>query len=257
MKGSHPSDDGTEMVRHETHKKKRKKKHYFLRLLIIVAFVVCAYIVTHIDYFDINGIAVIGNDEISDEEIIHLSEIDMGDSIFDVHPLLVQHKIKENLYIEDVNVDRKFPNKIEIHVTERSCRAQFVKGNKYIITDKEGTVIDISSEEKVATLVKGVTVTEAKKKKEIGVKEEGTLEKALEFISVTEKNDLFFKAIAIDGSNIDAYVYDELKCSGSYNDMLNTIKSGTLKLTIYDLYQKGTEKGTVKVYGDDYCFFTP
>lgn len=244
-------------MRPETHKKKRKKKHYLLRLLIIVALVVCAIIVTHIDYFDINGIAVIGNDEITDEEVIHLSDIEIGESIFDVHPLIVQHKIKENLYIEDVNVDRKFPNKVEIHVTERSCRAQFIKGKKYIITDKEGIVIDISSEEKVATLIEGVTVTEAKKKKEISVKEEDTLAKALELISVTEKNDLFFKKIVIDGKEVDAYVYDELKCTGTYDDMVSTIKSGTLKLTIYDLYQKGTEKGTIKVYGDDYCFFTP
>ena len=32
---------------------------------------------------------------------------------------------------------------------------------------------------------------------------------------------------------------------------------GTLKKVIYDLYQKGTEKGTVNVYSNDYCFFTP
>ena len=82
------------------------------------------YFGVHIDYFKVDGIAVVGNEEISDEEILKLSELEVGENIFDVHPLFAQHRIKENLYIEKVRVKRKLPNKIEISVTERSGKAQ-------------------------------------------------------------------------------------------------------------------------------------
>ena len=237
--------------------KKRKKKHWLLRAIIIIALIVCVYFVLHIDYFNVNGIAVAGNHDITDEEVVHLSGIEVGKRIFDVHPLIVQHKIKQNLYIESVNVNRKFPNQVEIIVEERDCRAQFVKGRHYVVTDNEGVVIDIADAETEATLVDNVTVTEAKKKKTIKVKEENVLQKALEFITITEKNDLYFKKISFDGNKISAYVYDELVCTGKYSNVVKAIRSGTLKSVIYDLYQKGTEKGTINVYGNDYCFFTP
>lgn len=237
--------------------KKRKKKHWILRALIIAALIVCAYFVTHIDYFNIKGIAVAGNHDITDEEVIHLSGIKVGESVFDVHPLIAQHKIKQNLYIGSVDVKRKIPDQVEIVVEERDCRAQFVLGKHYVVTDNEGMVIEIADSESKATLVENVTVTEAKKKKTVKVKEEDVLQKALEFITLTEKNDLFFKKLSIDGNTINAYVFDGLVCTGKYSNMVKTIRSGTLKSVIYDLYQKGIENGTINVYGNDYCFFTP
>ena len=48
-------------------KKKRRKKRYILRIFLIILICAGIYYVTHIDYFNITGIAVIGNKEISDE----------------------------------------------------------------------------------------------------------------------------------------------------------------------------------------------
>ena len=67
-------------------RKKRRKKHYLLRLLVIAAVCVGLYFLMHIEYFNVDGIAVAGNNEISDEEIIKLSGIETGDNLFDVHP---------------------------------------------------------------------------------------------------------------------------------------------------------------------------
>ena len=80
-------------------KKKRRKKHYLLRFIVIIAACIGLYFVLHLDFFTVNGIAVVGNDEISDEEIIELSELETGVNIFDVHPWFVQNRIKKNLYI--------------------------------------------------------------------------------------------------------------------------------------------------------------
>ncbi|MCQ2546248.1 MAG: FtsQ-type POTRA domain-containing protein [Clostridia bacterium] len=241
----------------EDQKKKRRKKNYLLRLIIIVAILAGAGVLMHIDYFDVNGVAVIGNEDISDEEILRLSGIEMGKSIFDVHPFIVEHRIRKNLYIDEVNVDRKLPDKVEIRVTERRGNAQFIMGKKYVVTDNEGQVIDISDEEMPATLVENIKVTGATNGGRIEVRDSGELEKALNFIRLTEDNDLFFKRLSISKNHVEAHVFDELVCVGKYADFESCIQSGTLKSVLYDLYQKGTEKGTVNVYKNDYCFFTP
>jgi len=238
-------------------RRKHKKKNYPLRIIVVVAIIAAAFVFAHLSCFNVDGIAVIGNEGVADQEIIELSEIEMGKSVFDVHPLLAQHKIKKNLYIEKVNVNRKLPNKVEIIVTERSLLAQFHKDDQFVITDSKGMVLDISKEEHKATTIEGVTVTDAEKKETIKIKENQGLEKTLELITATNESDLYFKRIVFNGGKVDAYVYDELKCSGKYNNLISAINSGTLKKVIYDLYQKGVEKGTVNVYNNDYCFFTP
>ena len=238
-------------------KKKRRKKHYLLRLIVIIAACIGLYFVLHLDFFTVNGIAVVGNDEISDEEVIELSELETGVNIFDVHPWFVQNRIKKNLYIESVDVDRKLPDKIEIRITERSGKAQFAMGKKFVITDNDGMVLEISKEQRKVTLVEGVTPEKAKPKKDIEVKEQGVYKKSMELISATEQNDLYFKKINISGSDVEAYVYDTLVCRGKYDNVMKAVESDALKAVVYNLYQNGTESGVINIGSNNYCSFTP
>ena len=73
-------------------KRRRRKKRYLLRFLLLILLCVGIYFGVHIDYFKVDGIAVVGNEEISDEEILKLSELEVGENIFDVHPLFAQHR---------------------------------------------------------------------------------------------------------------------------------------------------------------------
>ena len=241
----------------EGQKKKRRKKHYLLRLIVIAVIIAAAGAAMHLSCFDVDGVAVIGNEDIPDDEILHLSGVETGKSIFDVHPLIVKHRVKKNLYIEDVNVVRKFPDKVEIRVGEKKGNAQFIMGKKYVVTDNEGRVIDISDEEMPVTLVENIKLSEAAVGDSPVVKEKENLDKTLEFIKMTDENDLFFKKLKVEKNNVEAHIYDELVCVGKYGDLESCIMSGTLKSVVYDLYQKGIEKGRISVYKNDYCFFTP
>ena len=238
-------------------KKKRRKKRYLLRFLIFILICVGIYFAVHIDYFAINGIAVAGNKEISDETIVELSELQTGENIFDIHPWFAERRIKKNLYVEDVNVKRVLPNKVEIIVTERSGKLQLVSGKKYVVTDNSGMVLEIAKEKKKVTLVEGVTVKNVKLKKTVEVKESAVLEKAMELIKLTEENDLYFKRVKITGSKVEAYIYDGLVCKGRYNNLVECVKNGSLKSVVFDLYQKGTESGVINIGSNNYCSFTP
>lgn len=238
-------------------KKKRRKKHYILRILSFIIICIGLYFGLHIDYFAVDGIAVVGNEEISDEEIIKLSKLKTGIKLCDVHPLAVQRKIKKNLYVESVDVDRKLPDKVIIQITERSGKAQFVMGKKYIVTDNEGKVLEIAEKQQQVTLIENVKVTKAKLEKKIKVTDSAAYDKTMDFIKITEQNDLYFKKVDIDKNYIEAYVYDDLVCKGKYDDLLRAIKSQALKTVLYDLYQKGKESGVINIGSNDYCSFTP
>lgn len=238
-------------------KKRRRKKRYLLKFILLVLICVGIYFGVHIDYFKVDGIAIVGNEAISDEEILKLSELKAGENIFDVHPLFAQHRIKENLYIEKVRVKRKLPNKIEISVTERSGKAQFQMGKRFVITDNEGMVLAIEKEAQQVPLVENVKVTKAKKKKTIEVKQTAIYEEAMEIIQRMEDGDLYFKKLSIDGSRVDAYIYDGLVCRGAYDDLLTCMDSGALKTVVFDLYQKGVEAGVINIGSNNYCSFTP
>lgn len=240
-------------------KKKRKKKRYLLRLVIIIAACIALHFVLHIEYFTIDGITVAGNKAISDEEITKLSEIKVGDNIFDAHPIFAQKRIKKNLYIEAVDVKRKLPNMIEIVVKERSGKAQLTMGKEFVIVDEEGRVLEIAKEEQKVTVIADVEVKKAKLDKDVQVRDkyEDVYNKALSLINEAEAGDLYFKKIIIQGNAVEAYIYDTLVCKGKYADVMKCIESGALKATVFDLYQKDREKGVINVGSNNYCSFTP
>lgn len=238
-------------------KRKRRKKRYLLKFMLFVLLCIGLHYVMHLDNFTVNGIIVAGNKEIPDQEILKLSELKVGENIFDIRPFFAERKIKKNLYVEDVNVKRDFPDKIKIVVEERSGKAQFIMGKKYVITDNDGRILEIAGEERKATLVDGVDVEDARLNKKIEVRQTVAYEKVMTLVAAAETGDIYFKRIKISGNDIEAYVYDDLVCKGKYSDMLNCIKSEAMKAVIFDLYQKGVEKGIVNVGSNNYCSFTP
>lgn len=248
------SDNRTEKT---IKKKRRRKKHYLLRFIIFLLICVGLYFISHIDYFTVDGIAVAGNEEVSDQEVLELSELRTGMNIFDVHPWFVERRIKKNLYIEDVDVDRKLPNEIVIHVTERSGKAQFKMGKKFVITDNDGMVLEISKEERQVTLVDNIQVNGAELEKTIEVEKSDAYEKTMAMIKAMENNDLYFKRINIDGNDVQAYVYDTLICKGKYDNVMSSIESDALRTVIYNLYQNSIESGVINISSNNYCSFTP
>lgn len=240
-------------------KKKRKKKRYLLKLIIIILACVALHLILHIDYFTIDGITVAGNKEIPDAEITKLSEIKVGDNIFDVHPVFAEKRIKENLYVADVNVKRMLPDRIDIIVEERGGKAQFINGKEFIIIDGEGLVLELAKEEQKVTVVENVKVKKAKLDKVIETKDkdEEVYNKSMALINAADVGDLYFKRVVVQGDRVEAYIYDTLVCEGRYADVMKCIENGALKATVFDLYQKDKEKGVINIGANNYCSFTP
>ena len=53
--------------------------------------------------------------------------------------------IKQNAYIDTVNINRKIPDKIEINVTERKTNFMLKYGNAYVYINNQGYMLEVTS----------------------------------------------------------------------------------------------------------------
>ena len=104
----------------EMEKRKRKKnKNKLTTLLIIVLILALGIFLFTSPTFKIKKITVKGNQQVSNDKIIEMAEVKKGDNIFSQLGIVIKVKLKQHGYIEDAQIHKKYPNEIEIEVTER------------------------------------------------------------------------------------------------------------------------------------------
>lgn len=100
--------------------------------------------------FNILEVQVVNNEKISSETIISLSKITLGENIYKISSKAVKQNIKQNPYVENVEVNRKLPNKIVISVKERKTTYMLEYAEGYAYINNQGYILEIS-EEKLET----------------------------------------------------------------------------------------------------------
>lgn len=98
--------------------KKRKikvKRIIFCLIMLIVIILVC-YVSLKIP---VKNIYVVGNNYVSDKEIITLSGLNDYSSFLRTSKRKITNKLKENIYIKNVKIEKKLPSKIFIYVEEK------------------------------------------------------------------------------------------------------------------------------------------
>ena len=172
-------------------KKINKKVIGFFSILIIIGIIIALALTAPI--FNITDIEVEGNNKITSNTIISLSGLKKGENIFKFNNL-VQEKIKENAYIESVKISRKLPGKVVIEVEERKIKYQTNLINSYVYIDKNGYILENSSERKDGIpLIVGLSTKEDELMNEKRLKTED-LEKINNIIKIVDAS----KAINID-----------------------------------------------------------
>lgn len=237
-------------------KKRKKSKNYILRILIALAIVTAVICVLHVDYFKVSEVTVSGNEYMTEEQVLSGTKIRTGRNIFDTHILIEKHRIKKKKYVDDVKISREYPDKIKVQITEKKGLAQFAHGKKYVVTDNNGKTIEITKDMRNITLVNGINLKSVTEGMKVESADANGLKKIYKLLAAMDKGDLYFKSVSMSRSRVTAYIYDNLKVTGSYDNVMAAIENNTLKTVVYDLYQKGKNKGTIKVSGGDYCSFT-
>ena len=141
-------------------KKRRKKAVMVLSVVLILSAVVASMTV----FFNIENIEVTGATVNTAEEIILKSEIQVGDNLFRIQTEEVKAKMKLSFaYVEDVKFKRKFPNTLELQITEAKETGAVGSNGSYTILSEENRVLKTGVQEIPAniSLIKGVDVAES------------------------------------------------------------------------------------------------
>lgn len=87
-------------------------------------------------YFNVQQVRVEHNARVTEGEILEASDIETGDSLFDLELAMIGRKIEENPWIATAEVVRVFPDQVVIRVVEREPRAIVDLGYLYYVDDQ-------------------------------------------------------------------------------------------------------------------------
>lgn len=142
--------------------KKRKKVNFkrIIKIILLMAFIIGATIfVMTTPIFNVTEINVEGNSRISNERIESLSKISLNVNTYQYSKKNIIENIKEEPYIESVQVKRKLPSTIIINVEERNRDFFILNYGSYIYIDKQGYILEISNEVEKLPEIKGFSTS--------------------------------------------------------------------------------------------------
>ena len=252
-----PTKQRTSKKRKKSKKKKINKKVIgFFSIIILIAIIVVLALTAPI--FNITDITVNGNNQVSTNMIINLSGLRKGENIFKFNSA-VEQKIKENTYIESVNIKRKLPGTVIISVEERTVKYQINLINSYVYIDKNGYILENSSEKKDVPVIVGLSIKEDEMLNEKRLKTED-LEKLNDIIKIIDSA----KTINIDNliteintENKENYVL-YLESKGKKINLGDTSNLTNKMLYVKKILEKEEGKtGSAFVNGDLSAGFKP
>ena len=225
-----------------------------LKFVLLIGFLAGAYYFLTSPLFDIQKLTVKENRYYTPQQVISIASAKVGQNLFKASARAMRDKLLDDPYIKNAVISRKLPNELIITVEERQEAAAVPYGDDFLILDKEGMILRQTDTEPALTLVSGMTLTNIKIGTPLEAEENAMLSSSLKLLSAMEDHELFFKKILFSGIVIKAYIYDNLICEGSPENILKSMDD--LKDVLYDLYVQGIERGVIKVGGDGYYSFS-
>jgi len=139
-------------VKNKKAKRKIKIIQYTFLSISILALIVA---IMASPLFNIKEIIVEGNNKITKDEIISLSQITVDENTYKMHKNKVEKRILENPYIKSVEVKRKLPSKVSITVEERKATFMIEYGSGYVYINNQGYILEISTQKLEVPIIQG------------------------------------------------------------------------------------------------------
>lgn len=120
--------------------KTKKRKIRYDRIIIFL--IILIIIFSFFSYFfnlKITNIYILNNNILSDQEIIEIAELSDYPSTFQNLSFQIENRIKNNIYVKDVNVTKKWFTQVYIDITENRPLFYYEYNKKTILSDKRET----------------------------------------------------------------------------------------------------------------------
>ena len=197
----------------EISRRKRKKILKVIKILTLFAIIIGGIVYTLLSpIFNIKNIEVYGNSKIPSDTIISLSGLNIEQNIFSFWTSDIKDAIKQNAYIDNVEISRKLPDSIEIKVEERTATYMLTLGNAYVYINNQGYILEITSKKLEVPVLIGYN-TPAEEIIEGSRLNETDLEKLNDVLKIMEAtssgdNNLSELITQIDISDKNNYILD-------------------------------------------------
>lgn len=141
-------------------RKRRKRKLIFVMILILIAGI-STYLLTS-PSFNIQEISIKGNKQLSNQQIMELAKLKIGDNIFSKLGIVTKVRLKQNGYIENAKINKIYPNRIEIEVKERQKQFQIkLEAGGYIYIDEQGYILEYGTDKIEVPTIIGMDIVQA------------------------------------------------------------------------------------------------
>lgn len=206
--------------KNKKNKKETKKKRIIKKILkwtsLVIVLLVALVFFMMSPLFNVTEITVLGNNGVSTETIISLSQIEIGSNIYKTSKEIIKKRIKENAYIESVEVKRRLPNKIELEVKERKTSYMLEYGGSFAYINNQGYILEVSNEKLDVPIIEGYTTNaeELQAGKRLNKEDLSRLEMILKITESKESNEILEKINRIsieDNQNYTLKMEEEKK----------------------------------------------
>ena len=111
--------------------------------LLSAVLILAAIVVGCIVFFRVNTVEVTGDSPYTAEEIITVSGVEQGDNLFGLNKYQISSRIYTQLpYIDTVNIIRRYPDTLVIHVTAGTPAAWLESGGAVWLLDSRGKLLE-------------------------------------------------------------------------------------------------------------------
>lgn len=110
--------------------------------VILLGMIAVIVLIVSNNVFVVKSIEVEGNRIIEAAEIIRLSGIRMGDSIFSLNTTKIRDAINTHEYLEYIGIWKRYPDHVILAIEEDMPRAQTLWMGTLILLGKEGIILD-------------------------------------------------------------------------------------------------------------------
>ncbi|MBQ6999360.1 MAG: FtsQ-type POTRA domain-containing protein [Clostridia bacterium] len=226
---------------------KIKKQRTSSKAVVIACVCVAVFVLLLLSpIFNISEITVVGNDRLDAEAVIKASGITVGTNVFKVNTAKSEKQLSTMAFVDKVNVMRKFPAKIEIHVTESKEIAYIFFIGNYVGIDETGKILEIKPKDAQLELpiILGTNVTEFGMGNQIKIDDSAKQEAIFQILKQININEM--QALI---KNIDVADLEDIKF---FTAAESTVNIGTMDDIIYKisflkkiLEEPGDKRGAV------------
>lgn len=234
----------------------RKKRKAFLRLVkwatLILLLIGGGIGFLLSSFFNIKKIEIVGNNKLTKDEAISLSQIEIEENTFKLSKNKIEKNIKQNAYVESVKIKRNLPSTILIEIEERVPTYMITFANAYAYINNQGYFVEVSKEKLELPIITGY----ATKEEDIQLGERlctedlQKLDDILQIMKAAESNEIANIVTKINISDKQDYVL-ELKSEKKTVHVGDTSNLSTKMLYIKEIIEQNKKiEGEILVNTD-------